>query len=75
MQEQILDFIFKNGNVSFLQIKAKFVKKQHAYFETKEDKDLVRSIDKALFNLIDENKICFIAGRYYLKKEVENVRK
>lgn len=68
MQEQILDFIFKNGNVSFLQIKAKFVKKQHAYFETKEDKDLVRSIDKALFNLIDENKVCFIAGRYYIKK-------
>ena len=68
MQKQILDFIIKNCSVSFLQIKAKFVKKQHAYFETKEDKDLVRSIDKAILNLIDENKICFIAGRYYIKK-------
>ena len=68
MQEQILNFIRQNDSVSFFQIKAKFVKKQHAYFETKEDKDLVRSIDKALFNLIDENKVCFIAGRYYIKK-------
>ena len=65
MQKKILDFIKKERSASFLQIKAKFVKSEHAYFETKEDKQKVREIDKALFHLIKQKQVVFICGRYY----------
>lgn len=71
MQKKILDFIKKQNSASFLQIKAKFVKSEHQYLETKDDKTKIREIDKALFNLIKEKKVLFISGRYYFSKNIQ----
>jgi len=71
MQKKILDFIKKQNSASFLQIKANFVKSEHQYFETKDDKAKIREIDKTLFNLIKEKKVLFISGRYYFSKNIQ----